>query len=53
MRVVKLPPALGSVLLFDGERWIVTDVWPRLTPYRHAGQDTRVEGYTIGLVRAC
>lgn len=44
-------PKVGDVVERDGDLWRVTDVMPRLTPYRRANQDTRVEGYTLGLKR--
>jgi hypothetical protein len=45
------PPRVGDLVERGGATWRVTDVAPRLTPYRRRGQDTRVEGWTLGLVR--
>lgn len=44
-------PKIGDVVERDGLRFTVTHVMPRLTPYKRANQDTRVEGWTLGLRR--
>jgi hypothetical protein len=45
------PPRVGDIVERGGELWRVTDVTRRWTPYQRRGQDTRVEGHTLGLVR--
>lgn len=42
-------PRVGDLVEWGGRLWCVVVVTPRLTPYRRRGQDTRVEGYTVGL----
>lgn len=46
-----MTPKIGDVVERDGARFTVTHVMPRFTPYRRANQDTRVEGWTLGLRR--
>jgi hypothetical protein len=44
-----LRPEVGSQLLRDGRFYVVTQVMPRMTRYTKKNQDTRIEGYTLGL----
>jgi hypothetical protein len=44
-------PVVGQLIERSGQWWRVIAVWPRLTPYRKENQDTRVEGWTLGLER--
>lgn len=44
-------PKVGDVrwASLEGPPQIITSVTPVLTPYRRAGQNTKIEGYTLGV----
>lgn len=43
-------PKVGDGVFIDGRRYVVTHVQARLTPYKNGkSQDTRIEGWTVGL----
>jgi len=44
-----MEPKVGERIMRDGKEWEVTSVTPHLTPFRKKHQDTKVEGYTLGL----
>lgn len=46
-----LEPHVGDVVTRNDVKYVVCAVQPNYTPYRHAGQDTTVESYTLGLER--
>jgi hypothetical protein len=48
--VVAICPQCGAVLPTDG-LLVVLACWPVLTPYKKAGQTTRIERYAHGLGR--
>ncbi len=43
------PLLCGATIELEGEPYEVVSVSPILTPFRKAGQDTKVEGYSYGL----
>lgn len=47
-----LPPyTVGQRVLYGCALFEITSVQPNLTPYRRAGQETKVTGWTLGLRR--